>query len=110
MKITEIKDLQKPKVQLVRPFRIALGLITHAVSCLVEMRPMTVLPGYGEDQRDRLITGENLEGTIATIERLKGEAYRHGPAGDMEATIWTEMNRTVAYDGTAKEGNQSCMP
>lgn len=35
MKITEIRTY-KMQVPLVRPFRIALGLITHAVSCLVE--------------------------------------------------------------------------
>ena len=36
MKITEIRTY-KMQVPLVRPFRIALGLITHAVSCLVEI-------------------------------------------------------------------------
>ena len=36
MKITNIRTY-KMQVPLVRPFRIALGLITHAESCLVEI-------------------------------------------------------------------------
>ena len=36
MKITNITSY-KMRVPLVRPFRIALGLITHAESCLVEI-------------------------------------------------------------------------
>ena len=75
MKITEIRTY-KMQVPLVRPFRIALGLITHAVSCLVEIETDEGITGYGEGSPGPLITGENLEGTVATIERLKEN--RHG--------------------------------
>ena len=51
------------------------------------------------DKKD-MITGENLEGTVATIERLKEKLIGMDPC-DMEA-IWTVMNRAVAYDGSAK--------
>ena len=36
MKITDMK-VHMMQVPLVRPFRISLGVITHAVSCLVEI-------------------------------------------------------------------------
>ena len=41
---------------------------------------MPVSPVMVRALRDRLITGENLDGTIATVERLEGEADRHGSA------------------------------
>ena len=43
MKITNIKTYRM-QVPLVRPFRIALGLITHAVSCLVKTSMEPSLP------------------------------------------------------------------
>ena len=99
MKITNIKTYRM-QVPLVRPFRIALGLITHAVSCLVEVETDAGITGYGEGSPGPLITGENLDGTIATVERLKEKLIGMDPR-DMEA-IYTVMNRTVAYAGTAK--------
>ena len=59
MKITNIKTYRM-QVPLVRPFRIALGLITHAVSCLVEIETDEGITGYGEGSPGPLITGENL--------------------------------------------------
>ncbi len=99
MKITDIKTYRM-QVPLVRPFRIALGLITHAVSCLVEVETDEGIIGYGEGSPGPLITGENLDGTIATVERLKEKLIGMDPR-DIEA-IYTVMNRTVAYAGTAK--------
>ncbi len=99
MKITDIKTYRM-QVPLVRPFRIALGLITHAVSCLVEIETDDGITGYGEGSPGPLITGENLDGTIATVERLKEKLIGMDPR-DIEA-IYTVMNRTVAYAGTAK--------
>ena len=99
MKITNIKTYRM-QVPLVRPFRIALGLITHAVSCLVEIETDAGITGYGEGSPGPLITGENLDGTIATVERMKEKLIGMDPR-DMEA-IYTVMNRTVAYAGTAK--------
>ena len=45
MKITDIK-VHMMQVPLVRPFRISLGVITHAVSCLVEIETDTGITGY----------------------------------------------------------------
>ena len=56
MIITEIRTY-KMQVPLVRPFRIALGLITHAVSCLVEIETDEGITGYGEGSPGPLITG-----------------------------------------------------
>ena len=70
MKITNIRTY-KMQVPLVRPFRIALGLITHAESCLVEIETDAGILGYGEGSPGPLINGENLAGSVATIERLK---------------------------------------
>ena len=64
MKITNIKTYRM-QVPLVRPFRIALGLITHAVSCLVEIETDAGITGYGEGSPGPLITGENLEKYLA---------------------------------------------
>jgi L-alanine-DL-glutamate epimerase-like enolase superfamily enzyme len=99
MKITDIKT-HMMRVPLVRPFRISLGVITHAVSCLVEIETDEGITGYGEGSPGPLITGENLEGTVATIQALKEKLIGMDPR-DIEA-IYTVMNRAVAYAGTAK--------
>lgn len=99
MKITDIK-IHLMRAPLARPFRISLGVITHAVSCLVEVETDEGITGYGEGAPGPLITGENLEGTVATIRVLKEKLVGMDPR-DMEA-VYTVMNRVVAYAGTAK--------
>ena len=59
MKSTDIKT-HMMRVPLVHPFRISLGVITHAVSCLVEVETDEGITGYGEGSPGPLITGENL--------------------------------------------------
>ena len=66
MKITDMK-VHMMQVPLVRPFRISLGVITHAVSCLVEIETDAGITGYGEGSPGPLITGENLPGTVETL-------------------------------------------
>ena len=75
MKITDIKTYMI-RVPLVRPFRISLGVITHAVSCLVQIETDEGITGYGEGSPGPLITGENLEGTVETIRVLKSKIGR----------------------------------
>lgn len=99
MKITNIKT-HIMRVPLVRPFRISLGVITHAISCLVEIETDEGLTGYGEGSPGPLITGENLEGTVETIHVLTEKLLGLDPR-DLEA-VYTVMNQTVAYAGTAK--------
>ena len=52
MKITEIRTY-KMQVPLVRPFRIALGLITHQSAAWLRSRPMKELQVMGRAHRDR---------------------------------------------------------
>ena len=75
MKITNIRTY-KMQVPLVRPFRIALGLITHAESCLVEIETDAGILGYGEGSPGPLITGENLAG--CDDREAEGGSDRHG--------------------------------
>lgn len=99
MKITDIK-VHKMSVPLVRPFRISLGVITHAESCLVEVETDQGITGFGEGSPGPLITGENMAGTMETIRILKEKLLGMDPR-DLEA-VYTVMNRAVAYAGTAK--------
>lgn len=99
MKITDIKT-HMMKVPLSRPFRISLGVITHAISCLVEIETDEGITGYGEGSPGPLITGENLEGTVENIHAFREKLIGMDPR-DIEA-VYTVMNRTVAYAGTAK--------
>lgn len=99
MKITDIKT-HIMKAPLVKPFRISLGVITHAISCLVEIETDAGITGYGEGSPGPLITGENLEGTVETIHVIREKLIGMDPR-DIEA-IYTVMNRTVAYAGAAK--------
>ena len=69
MKITDMK-VHMMQVPLVRPFRISLGVITHAVSCLVEIETDAGITGYGEGSPGPLITGENLPGTVETLREI----------------------------------------
>lgn len=99
MKITDIKT-HMMKVPLIRPFHISLGVITHAVSCLVEIETDEGVTGYGEGSPGPLITGENLEGTVETVRVLRESLLGMDPR-DLEA-VYTVMNRAVAHAGTAK--------
>ena len=93
MKITDIKT-HMMRVPLVKPFRISLGVITHAVSCLVEVETDEGITGYGEGSPGPLITGENLEGTVETIRVLKEKLIGMDPR-DIEG-IYTVMQRRLS--------------
>lgn len=99
MKITDIKT-HTMRVPFIRPFRISLGVMTHAVSCLVEVETDEGITGFGEGSPGPLITGENLEGTVESI-RVLGQRLIGMDPRDMEA-VYTVMNRTIAYGGAAK--------
>ena len=99
MKITDMK-VHMMQVPLVRPFRISLGVITHAVSCLVEIETDAGITGYGEGSPGPLITGENLPGTVETLRVFREKLIGMDPR-DIEG-INAVMNRAVAYAGTAK--------
>ena len=94
MKITDIK-VQTVEVPLREPFRISLGIITHAKSAIVTVETDEGLIGYGEGSPGVLITGENLDGTVASIELMKKELIGMDPT-DLEA-VCCVMNRSQAH-------------
>ena len=69
MKITDMK-VHMMQVPLVRPFRISLGVITHAVSCLVEI------------ETDAGITGLEVGAYPICASGTKPSDHRRKPAGD----------------------------
>ena len=99
MKITDIRT-HRLEVPLAHPLRISLGIVTHAISCLVEVVTDDGIIGYGEGSPGPLITGENLAGTVATVEMLRDKLIGTDPR-DIEA-VNAIMSRSVAYAMTAK--------
>ncbi len=99
MKITDIKThlLQVP---LMEPFHIALGVITDVTSVLVEVQTDEGITGYGEGAPGVLITGENLEGTEASIRLFREKLIGTDPR-DLEK-VNAIMNRASYQAPTAK--------
>ena len=94
MKITDVR-VKKVRVPLAEPFHISLGVITHAVSAVVAIETDEGLTGFGEGAPGVLITGENLEGTIAQIHML-AEKLKDTDPTDLEAVYWI-MDRASAH-------------
>ncbi len=94
MKITNI-SIDTVEVPLIEPLRISLGIITHAKSAIVSIKTDEGLTGYGEGAPGILITGENLQGTVAGIEIMKKDLIGLDPT-DLEAVYWA-MNKSQAH-------------
>lgn len=94
MKITDIR-VKAVEVPLVAPFRISLGVIDKAISCVVRVETDEGLVGYGEGAPGVLITGENREGTIASIKNHLAPALIGCDPTDLEKVYWI-MDRAVA--------------
>ena len=99
MKIIDIRT-HKLEVPLAHPLRISLGIVTHAISCLVEVVTDEGIVGYGEGSPGPLITGENLPGTVETVKVLREKLIGTDPR-DIEK-VNAIMSRAVAYAMTAK--------
>ena len=99
MKITDIK-VQAVEVPLKEPFRISLGVITHAKSAIVTVETDEGIVGYGEGAPGILITGENLPGTVAGIEIMKSDLIGLDPR-DLESIYWA-MGKSQAHAPSAK--------
>ena len=67
MKITDMK-VHMMQVPLVRPFRISLGVITHAVSCLVEIETDAGITGYGEGYSGKSSWSSSLQASWRTFQ------------------------------------------
>lgn len=99
MKITDIK-VKAVEVPLLEPFRISLGVITHAKSAVVAIETDEGLVGYGEGAPGILITGENLPGTVAGIEEMKKDLLGLDPT-NLEA-VYCAMKKSQAHAPSGK--------
>lgn len=94
MKITKV-NVKKMQIPLIEPFRISLGVITSSLQALVEIETDEGLIGYGEGSPGILITGENIDGTIKSIEILSEKLIGLDPM-DIEKIYW-EMDKAAAH-------------
>ncbi len=99
MKITDI-HVERVKVSLKEPFRISLGVITHAESAVVRIDTDEGVCGWGEGAPGVFVSGENLPGTVASIERMRQDLIGLDPT-DLEQIYWT-MERSTAHAYCAK--------
>lgn len=99
MKITNIK-IDRVKVPLTEPFRISLGVITHAESAVVTVETDEGLVGYGEGAPGVFVSGENLPGTAASIELMARDLIGVDPT-DLEKVYWI-MDKATAHAHCAK--------
>lgn len=94
MKITNI-DVKTVQVPLIEPFHISLGTITHAISAVVKIETDEGICGYGEGAPGVLITGENLAGTVHSIEYF-GKLLLGTDPTDIEKVYWI-LDRAAAH-------------
>lgn len=94
MKITNI-DIKTIEVPLVEPFRISLGVITHAISAVIKVETDEGVFGYGEGAPGVLITGENLAGTVESIRQYAKALIGTDPR-DLEK-VYFIMDRTAPH-------------
>lgn len=99
MKITNIK-IDRVKVPLTEPFRISLGVITHAESAVVTIETDEGLVGYGEGAPGVFVSGENLPGTVASIQLMARDLVGVDPT-DLEKVYWL-MDKATAHAHCAK--------
>lgn len=99
MKITNI-HIDRVKVPLTEPFRISLGVITHAESAVVRIETDEGLTGYGEGAPGVFVSGENLPGTVASIELMARDLIGVDPT-DLEKVYWI-MDKATAHAHCAK--------
>lgn len=99
MKITGI-HIDRVKVPLVEPFRISLGVITHAESAVVRIDTDEGLCGYGEGAPGVFVSGENLPGTVESIKLMERDLIGVDPT-DLEKVYWI-MHKATAHAHCAK--------
>ena len=70
MRITDVR-LEKVRIELVKPFRIAIGVIEDFYTMLVQVYTDEGICGLGEGSPMEIITGETIETTLAAAEEIK---------------------------------------
>ena len=122
MRITDVR-LEKVRIELVKPFRIAIGVIEDFYTMLVQVYTDEGICGLGEGSPMEIITGETIETTLAAAEEVKrlvmgrdprsgGAACPDGPglspqpsaraAFDLAFTIFAPAARTCPFTSTCR--------
>lgn len=99
MKIVDVK-LEKIRIQLSEPFRVAFAVIDYSENVLVKMITDEGIAGYGEAAPLAFVTGETIEGVIAAL-----QMFRQGLIGEDPLNIeriHALMNGAIAGNTSAK--------
>jgi len=96
----ESLDIYPIKLPMVRPFRIALGVISEYEGALVRMRLSNGMYGWGEAAPEPTITGETMRTAWAILERLKPHVL--GKDALKMEDVLHDLNRAVLGHPSAK--------
>ncbi|GGA90847.1 mandelate racemase/muconate lactonizing enzyme family protein [Ornithinibacillus halotolerans] len=99
MKITNIK-VEKLKLELFKPFTVALGTIENVETLLVKVETDEGIYGIGEGAPFEYVTGETLETAISTAQLLGNRIIGQNPL-NIEV-IHELMDRTIVGNTAAK--------
>ncbi|MDR2182635.1 MAG: dipeptide epimerase [Clostridiales bacterium] len=101
MKITNIK-WEKLRVELDKPFVIAIGVATHAETMIVKVETDEGITGYGEATPSAAVTGETIDTAAAVLPLLRDALAGQNPFS-MES-IHKIMASVVLRNSSAKAG------
>ena len=101
MKITGIK-MEKVKLELYKPFRVALGIIEHFNSLIVKVETDEGLYGVGECAPTEFVTGESIDTVIPVIREIEKQIVGLDPF-DIEL-VHNTMDRYITNNTSAKAG------
>src|SRR5699024_5777111 len=99
MKITKIK-VEKLKLELFKPFTVALGTIENVETLLVKIETDAGISGLGEGAPFEFVTGESMETAVPTARMLSNLLVGENPL-NIE-TIHEIMNRTIVGNTAVK--------
>lgn len=101
MRIKDIK-LEKIRLQLTEPFRVAFGVIDYSENLLVKIETDEGISGYGEAAPLPFVTGETIESVLAVTELFRKGLSGENPL-DIER-IHSIMDSAIAGNTSAKCG------
>lgn len=70
MRISDVR-IEKVRIELVKPFKIALGVIADFYTMLIQVKTDAGISGLGEGSPMEIITGETIDTTLAAAEEIK---------------------------------------
>jgi L-alanine-DL-glutamate epimerase-like enolase superfamily enzyme len=101
MKISGIK-IEKVKLELYKPFKIALGVIEHFDTIIIKVETDEGLSGVGECSPIEFVTGESIDTVISVIRGIEKQIVGLDPL-DIEL-IHNIMDRYITNNTSAKAG------